>query len=740
MIEIIENGGHKMEEQGSNTGKRDGIVFGLDIGTRNVVGTVGCMVDDEFHVIAEVMKQHKTRAMLDGQIHNIGRVAEVISEVKEELEAKIGHSLTEVCIAAAGRVLVTETTRVVYEYQEESVVTDEDLHTLNLMGVDQAKKQLDARENEKYRFYCVGYSVMKYYLNGEPFGSLEGHKATRIEEEIIVTFLPEDVVDGLYSAVERAGLEVANLTLEPIAAMNVAIPENFRMLNIALVDVGAGTSDLCITKDGSIAAYGMIPYAGDELTEVIVQAYLVDFATAEQIKIDSTENDEVTFKDIMGIEHTVGSEEVWKLLDETKEKITTAVSDRIKELNGDKSVAAAFVVGGGGKVHGFTEALSEKLGILKERVALRGEESMEDIVFDEKGIKKDPLLVTPIGICLNYYEQRNSFIMIHFNGEMMKLYDNGKLTIVDAALQAGYKTEELFPRRGKEITVSVNGINRMIRGDEGESAKVTMNGESVGMSTALKRDSDITIEPSTVGNEARCTVKDLEEYTTDNLYFIVNQRRITCPKFVEVNGVLEPSDYELHDGDRVETRNYYTVGQLAKFMDIQLDPDGEISVNNRASSLDTLVYENFTVDWNTIDYASMEDEYISGEGDSETDTLENTTENDGEDNDNASEYDSDAMSTTETDGPADNKAESDTENDTAVHMDRGIPIHVTINGSQFVLTGKDTYVFVDIFNVFPFDLNESNGRGVYTTINGKNCGYVQPIQEGDKIEIGWKEN
>jgi hypothetical protein len=98
------------------------------------------------------------------------------------------------------------------------------------------------------------------------------------------------------------------------------------------------------------------------------------------------------------------------------------------------------------------------------------------------------------------------------------------------------------------------------------------------------------------------------------------------------------------------------------------------------------------------------------------------------------------MSTTETDGPADNKAESDTENDTAVHMDRGIPIHVTINGSQFVLTGKDTYVFVDIFNVFPFDLNESNGRGVYTTINGKNCGYVQPIQEGDKIEIGWKEN
>lgn len=737
MIEVIENGGQKMEDKRYNTEKRDGIVFGLDIGTRNVVGTVGCMIDGEFHVVAEVMKQHKTRAMLDGQIHNISRVAEVISEVKEELEAKIGHTLTEVCIAAAGRVLVTETTKVAYEYPEETVVTDEDLHTLNLMGVDQAKKQLDSREDAKYRFYCVGYSVVKYYLNGELFGSLEGHKATKIEEEIIATFLPEDVVDGLYSAVERAGLEVANLTLEPIAAMNVAIPENFRMLNIALVDVGAGTSDLCITKDGSIAAYGMIPYAGDELTEVIVQAYLVDFATAEQIKIDSTENDEVIFKDIMGIEHTIKSEEVWKLLEETKEKITNAVSDRIKELNGDKPVAAAFVVGGGGKVHGFTTALSEKLGIMSERVALRGEESMHDIIFDEKGIKKDPLLVTPIGICLNYYEQRNSFIMIHFNGEMMKLYDNGKLTVIDAALQAGYKTEELFPRRGKEITVSVNGINRMIRGEEGESAKVIMDGENVGMNTPLKKNCDITISPSTVGVGATCQVKDLEEYTIDNLYFIVNQRRIACPKFVEVNGVLESPDYELHDGDRVENRNYYTVGQLAKFMDIQLDPNGEINVNNRASSLDTLVYENFSVDLDTINYASMDDSYLTDENDIDDDRDDKPDNNesyDGDIDDNDPEDTSDAATENQNSETAivENKAENKDDN-------KGIPIRVYINGSQYTITGKIKYVFVDIFNVFPFDINESNGRGVYTTINGENCGYVQPIQDGDKIEIGWKD-
>ena len=259
------------------------IVFGLDIGTRNVIGTVGYLDGDEFHVIAQDLREHDTRAMLDGQIHDIGRVGATCDEVKKALEEKTGFNLTEVCIAAAGRVLRTITTHVEMEYPEETVVTGEDLHTLDMMGIEQAGKELKGDEDKKYKFFCVGYSTVKYYLNGDVFTSLEDHKADVIGEDIIVTFLPEDVVDGLYSAVGKADLSVANLTLEPIAAINVAIPQNFRMLNIALIDVGAGTSDICVTRDGSIIAYGMIPMAGDELTEVFVHEFLVDFATAETI-------------------------------------------------------------------------------------------------------------------------------------------------------------------------------------------------------------------------------------------------------------------------------------------------------------------------------------------------------------------------------------------------------------------------------------------------------------------------
>ncbi len=579
-------------------------VFGLDIGTRNVVGTVGYKKDKEFIVVAQYAMEHETRAMLDGQIHDIGRVGRTISMIKEKLEDQIGQELTEVCIAAAGRVLKTVTTYVEYEFPEETVVTGEHIHTLDLLGVDKAAQELKEANDTKYKFYCVGYSVMKYYINDEIFSNLESHKADKISEKIIVTFLPEDVVDGLYMAVGFAGLTVANMTLEPIAAIDVAIPENFRMLNIALVDVGAGTSDISLTRDGSIIAYGMIPFAGDELTEMIVQHYLVDFKMAEHIKLSAAVDDEIEFEDIMSLKHTIKAEEVWKLTEPLVDKMTTEVAAKIRELNGDQSVSATFIVGGGGKIHGFDEMLAQKLELPQERVALRGEEVLKEVTFVQEDIVKDPLLVTPIGICLNYYEQKNNFIMVRFNGERLKLYDNNKLTIVDAAIQAGFPNDQLFPKRGREINFTVNGRPRIVRGDAGEAAIIRMNDRPASINTPIEPNCVITIEPSTAGREAHYLVGQLEEYHSSTITFEVNGKLITCPRYVEVNGVLEPPTYEIKEHDAIVTRSFYTVAQLAEFMDVELDMDADILVNNRVEDLQALVYENFSVDWKVISYRS----------------------------------------------------------------------------------------------------------------------------------------
>ena len=739
-------------------------VFGLDIGTRNVVGTVGYQTDDkEFVVTAQYVREHETRAMLDGQIHDIGRVAKTIKEVKDELEKQTGQPLEEVCIAAAGRVLKTVTTHVEYEYAQESVVTGEDVHTLNLLGIEKAQEALKEVNDTSYKFYCVGYSTVKFFLNDEVFISLEGHKANKIGEDIIVTFLPEDVVDGLYAAVGQAGLSVANMTLEPIAAINVAIPENYRMLNIALVDVGAGTSDISITRDGSIIAYGMIPHAGDEMTEVIVQHFLVDFNMAESIKLQSTTSDTVTYKDIMSIEHTIPAQDVWDVAAPVVDSIAQEVSAKIRELNGDKTVSACFVVGGGGKIHGFTEKLAEDLDLPEERVALRGEEVLGDVTFEQEDIKKDPLLVTPIGICLNYYEQRNNFIMVRFNGERIKLYDNNRLTIVDAALQAGFPNDELFPKRGTPINFTVNGVARLVRGEAGEGAVVTMNGKPASINTPLEPNSEIIIEPSTAGEAAEYKISQLDEYNHSVITFIINGRKVSCPRFVQVNGRLEPEDYSIRENDVIETRNYYTVRQIAQFMDLVIDTDQMIFVNNEEADLDTLVYENFSVEWKTDEYgvARIDNNTYNDTQESDTDEASVLAEQDA----NSTESDNtvartseqmmnqvldelhdefakeaEASAVPENELPENELPKNDIQEEIHEEDSSENTVTVIVNGEPVELSGKDTYIFVDIFTHISFDLQAGKGRAIATVINGRDAQFSEELHEGDKIELYWKEN
>lgn len=572
------------------------LVFGLDIGTRSIVGTVGYRTGGKFHVVAQSIREHGTRAMLDGQIHDIYKVGGTIKEVKAELEERTGRPLKDVCIAAAGRVLQTVTLRVDQELESEQEITGEDIYALDSLGVEKAYQEFLEKNNMDMKFYCVGYSVVRYYMNGYTIGNLEGHKAKTIGADLIATFLPEDVVNGLYKAVGVAGLEVVNLTLEPIAAIQVAIPEMYRMLNIALVDVGAGTSDISVTRDGSIIAYGMIPIAGDSLTEVVAKHCLVDFATAEQIKRDTGVKDVIEYKDIMGLTQTITTEEVERVVADVIENMTSQVAAKIKELNGDKSVSAVFVVGGGGKLPGYTQALAAKLDIQSERVAVRGEEVMQGIEFLEEDARKDSLMVTPIGICLSFYEQSNNFIFVYFNDQRVKIYDNSKAAVVDAAMQAEFASDGLFPKRGKELNFTVNGKPRIVRGELGEAARITVNENEADIYTQIRANDQIRVVESTAGEPARMTLGQLPEFGS-KMWVEVNEKKVDLPKFASVNGELQSEYYEIQENDEIEILGYYTVRQISEFMDVVIDWNMNIYVNNKIADMETKVYENFSVIW-----------------------------------------------------------------------------------------------------------------------------------------------
>ena len=778
-------------------------VFGLDIGTRSLVGTVGAREDEHtFKVYAIAQAEHETRAMLDGQIHDIPKVSESIRKMKKKLETELGKELTEVSIAAAGRVLKTVKVKPFIEFTEETIIHDDEIHTLEMLGVEEAYKTIRASEEKGNDFYCVGYSVMHYYINGQQMVNLEEHKGTRIDAELIATFLPRDVVDDLYAAVENAGLNVANLTLEPIAAIDIAIPEKFRLLNIALVDVGAGTSDICITNDGCVIAYGMIPHAGDEITEIIARLCLVDFNTAEEIKRDLG-NPTVEFKDIMDITQTMNSEDILKTIAPTLNSITEEIAEKIKELNGGKSVSAVFVVGGGGKVKGFTEHIAEILGLQKERVALRGKEVLGEVEFVDENVEKDPMLVTPIGICYSYYESRNNFIYVTLNDTRIKLYDNNKLTIYDVLSQDGFSNDDLFPKRGKSINYTLDGTRRVERGEVGEPAEIKLNGNIVSISKPISKNDVITIKPSTSGAPAKLLVNKIREM--DNPFHIIfNGKELSCPKLAEVNGRLVPGFYEVADGDNVVIRNYYTLLQVMEMLDLPYH--NGILVNNMPADENTKIYDNFAVTDNAsyteeeakpeVNYSSYDElpddeEYVETEIGTATvsepapsykETANSITFGSGEDEisipvaapqtatDEIPYMDEAVEEVKEEDIPVEVSASEPTidesvfttgfegaamavapvyEQEEAVSE---IPekaqtsfnpsakdITVKVNDTIVTLKGKVHYLLVDVLDFYPFDMSEYRGRLILEVNGVGDMDFTSPIHDGDQIRIAWSE-
>ncbi|MBO4911693.1 MAG: rod shape-determining protein [Butyrivibrio sp.] len=711
------------------------VVFGLDIGTRSVVGTVGYMNDGQFNVIAQAVEKHQTRAMLDGQIHDIGKVGATIRVVKEKLEQQTDIHLTDVCIAAAGRVLRTVRTTYEYEYPESHDITDEDIYNLDSAAVQQAYSEFLQKNTSDLKFYLVGYSVMHYYLDGYQIANLEGHNAGKVSVELIATFLPDDCVDGLYKACERAGLNVANLTLEPIAAMMVAIPDRFRMLNLALIDVGAGTSDICVTNDGSITAYGMLPIAGDDITEIIAQHCLVDFNQADEIKIAASHNDRVDFIDIMGLRKTITAKDIAKIIRPQVDMMAKKAAEEIKRLNGDKPVSAVFVVGGGGCVPGYTKAIAREMDIPEERVALRGEEVMKSITFlNNDGIERDSLLVTPLGICISFYEEANNIIFVSFNGEQTRIYDNGKLQIVDAAMQASFQNEDLFPKRGQELRYLVNGKERVVRGEPGEAAVISLNGKSADIHSKIRANDIIEVTPSTAGEPGHAVIENIPEFKTK---FVVNVNgvNVEASRFATVNGEPQTALYSIKNGDDIQILDYNTVEQVAALMDIEITEDTYIIVNNEHGDKTTPVYENFKVEFKDREEAIME--YYKDFPDADEVAVSQANED---------AYESDDGDIRRFEGRSDEMGYEDLPDDDGEYRKSeesvknilARDLHIMVNNDAITLHGKPEYVFVDIFDSIDFDLTKPNGRAIVTTLNGRTPDYLQSIHEGDKIEVYWK--
>jgi len=512
------------------------IIFALDIGTRMVVGIVGIEENKKLKIIAVEQMEHESRAMFDGQVHDIDKVSDVIIKIKEKLERNLNLHFNNVAIAAAGRSLKTQIARVEKNIDNNKEITAEDINNLELSALESAQNIINSQLGLR-KYHTVGYTVSNYFLNGLPITNLKGHIGYEIAVEIIATFLPEDVIEGLYAAIKKAGLNVSYITLEPIAAINAAIKPEIRMLNIALVDIGAGTSDIAISKEGNIIAYSMVPYAGDEITETISKYYLTDFNTAEKIKKSNSK--EIKFKDILNIEHKISKSDIINIIMPQIKELAKSICNEILKYN-QKSPSAVFLVGGTSNLPNLAEEIASILNIPANRVSVRDKNSVE--ILEYKGKKlTGPESITPIGIAYSAItNKKKDFIKVFIDNKPVKIFNIKQPTIMDALFEINFDPQKLIANSGKDLHFILNGSEKIIHGKEGVYPKIYLNNNIANLKTLIKDNDKITIISSINGEDGYITVKDLLKNQTENIIY--------------VNGIKQNPDYVIKENDIVEIK------------------------------------------------------------------------------------------------------------------------------------------------------------------------------------------
>lgn len=559
----------------------------LDIGTRSVIGII-LEKSDSFNIIGTAIEEHDHRTMFDGQIHDIPKVASTVSNVITSLMEQTEETISEVAVAAAGRSLVTIKGTSKIEQDLHQIDKDE-IVALELQAVQAAQKLVadDSMVNGEY--HCVGYTVLNYYLDGNVIGNLINQTGRVVEVEVIATFLPRVVVDSLIAVLDKCSLKIKSLTLEPMAAAEIAIPEGMRQLNLALVDIGAGTSDIAITANGRLVAYGMVPYAGDEITDKIAENYLLDFSTAEKVK-KGLGKKVVKFKDILGKTYSnVSTENIKQTIDETINSLAQKISNTILNLN-SKPPHAVICIGGGSLTPGIVEKIATALDIPTSRVGLAGQDTLQSIIGRNKNIFKKisaQELITPLGIginslnnpCLTYCE-------VFINNKVTRLLAIKELTVGDALIAAGIDLRKLIGKPGRALTIEINGEVTFLRGQPGQPAKILLNEKVVSVNASISHGDRLTFLPAQDGKDCQISLSDLLRMNTIQVIINGNKLMIEPRIYVDKQVVSRESKIEENSKITITPIKIKDVLSKAKY---EINNLAYIKINDVEASLETAV-------------------------------------------------------------------------------------------------------------------------------------------------------
>lgn len=257
--------------------KNSKIAVGLDIGTTKIVAMVG--QKNEFDKV-EILGIGKSQSLgvHRGVVNNITQTIQSIQQATIEAEAKSGLTINEVVVGIAGQhIRSLQHSDYITRENADEVIDEEDIQTL----INQVHKLVMLPGEEIIHVLPQEYKVDGQAEIKEPIGMYGG----RLEANFHVVVGQVSSIRNIGRCIKSAGLEMGKITLEPIASSDAVLSQEEKEAGVALIDIGGGTTDLAIFKDGIIRHTAVIPFGGNVITEDIKEGCSIIKKQAELLKV-----------------------------------------------------------------------------------------------------------------------------------------------------------------------------------------------------------------------------------------------------------------------------------------------------------------------------------------------------------------------------------------------------------------------------------------------------------------------
>ena len=365
------------------------VVVALDIGTTKVCCLAGRR---NTHGKLEIVGIGKVESVgvLRGVVSNIEKTVNAIREAVDIAERQSGMKFRAVHVGIAGQHIKS--------LQHRGILTRESDHT------EIARRDIDRLVNDMFKLVLPpGDKIIHVFPQEFTVDSEQGITdpvgmcGVRLEANFHIITGQITAVNNIYRCVEKAGLKVADLTLEPIASSDATLSEEEKQAGVALVDIGGGTTDITIFHEGIIRHTAVIPFGGNVITADIKEGCTVMQPQAEKLKVkfgsalanEVFDNRIITIPGLKGRDHKEISEKnLARIIQARMEEVLDYVLWEIRRSGYERKLIGGIVLTGGGSLLANTDKLTEfhtgmscRIGVPVEQLAHGYHERVSSPIF-----------------------------------------------------------------------------------------------------------------------------------------------------------------------------------------------------------------------------------------------------------------------------------------------------------------------------------------------------------------------